>query len=657
MKQEERGTAMTRLQIKRSLAIVTVLFALLALFYASCTSSDEPEQADVEVSEISSFDGTAYLGEESMPELILGSQVIARVRFNSVSQTTELLRYGSQTSNPTELYAGALVITFDVMEYLKGSGGTQVRGVLVDGDSRRWTEAEARAAAGDLLAFREKKYDGRDAIVFLSKGPVVPRTQQVSDLYYLSLLRANGELAYTVDSRWAKAWLPAAAPPSTRGRSAGASGNAQLFLTNAPDSTNGVSSGGVSVRGTSGQSNGQAESMTLGELKTFIADLEAQVTAGGGTEDYRRCLIWKYDWLSRVEVLQASRAKANLPWVWQSQQSLASGSPAGSEVYEGGDGLILDAASKDTEPTWSDVAVLKSGQDAALFNHTWPLKATTTRPLPAGEYRFYWAEQSQLTALCDAMPEVVKTQDEIVVTVTPPPNTLHEAFFDPVALTSGVGADSSNGVLKPTSFSVDGTSTFITSLKWDNGSVVLTLSPHASLPNHKLDFIELDGSISLSLQTSSATEDTTAGTLTWTVTDQSWHDGDTLMLRIAASTTPEPTPVPTIIPTSVSTSPVSITLSPSQDTNPTRTIITVAWNDSHSCVGSYFVWIENSSAYMVGRLGFHPAPATTSITSNLGINWDNVPNFDWTILVRCDPSNATLDTRVIGQASLQSGLP
>ena len=142
------------------------------------------------------------------------------------------------------------------------------------------------------------------------------------------------------------------------------------------------------------------------------------------------------------------------------------------------------------------------------------------------------------------MPEDHRTRDEVVVTVTPPPDTVHEAFFDPVALASGVGTDASNGVLKPTAFSVGGSSTSITGLKWDNASVVLTLSPHASLSGHNLDFIELDGSVSLSLPVSSATVDTTAGTLTWSVPNQPWHHGDMLMLRNASSTTPTPIPTP-----------------------------------------------------------------------------------------------------------------
>ena len=175
---------------------------------------------------------------------------------------------------------------------------------------------------------------------------------------------------------------------------------------------------------------------------------------------------------------------------------------------------------------------MKSGRDAALFEPKWPFIATTTRPLPAGEYRFFWATQGPSLAVCDGMSAARQTRDEVVLTVTAPQGTLHEAFFDPVTLASGVGADSSNGVLNPASFSVDGTSTSITGLKWESGSVVLSLSPYSSLSGHKFDSIDLDGSVSLSLPASSATEDATAGTLTWSVSDQPWHNADLLMLRI-----------------------------------------------------------------------------------------------------------------------------
>ncbi len=47
-----------------------------------------------------------------------------------------------------------------------------------------------------------------------------------------------------------------------------------------------------------------------------------------------------------------------------------------------------------------------------------------------------------------------------------------------------------------------------------------------------MDFIELDGSVPLSLNIDDATIDAANHTLSWTVSEQPWHDGDKLMLRI-----------------------------------------------------------------------------------------------------------------------------
>ncbi len=504
---------MTKFQAKRSLTLAAMLLTLLVLFSFSCTPDAEPEPDDDGTNEILSF-RVGDDADQTMAELTLRSEVVARVRFNAAEQTTEILRYHGSTR---DIYTGSLVVTFDVKEYLKGSGGAQIRAVLLDGDSKRWTEAEARADAGDLLAFREKQYDDRDAIVFLAKGPLIPRIQKENDLYFLAYLRSNGRHAYTVDSKTARAWLPAA---SAQG--GGSSSDSQLFITRVSDTGGGG--------GASGQSGPQQESMTLGEIKTFINNVEAQVTAGGGTERYRECLIRKHARLSGAKLEQAGRAKANLPWVRQYPRSLASGSLAGAEVYQGGN--MLSISNPDDEPTWSDVAVIKSGRDAALFNHTWPLTATTTRPLPAGEYRFYWAEQNEFFSLCDALPEAYKTRDEIVVTVTAPVGTLHETMFDPVDFTGGVGASTDQGAISHRDFSVEGSSGSISVLRWKNGKVVLRLDPFASLAGYRLDFIELNGNADLSLDASSATEDSAAKTLTWTVPTQPWHDGDLLMLRI-----------------------------------------------------------------------------------------------------------------------------
>ena len=511
-----------------TLAIIVMLASVL--LYAACSNTNsEPEPAPTAESEpdIQSFGerGRAYFGLAGMEELILEASAVARVQYVSAEQTIEINRSIYPNGNILDSHVGAVVVTFNVLEYLDGSGSNQIKVVLRDGDWNVFDKAVITAANEDLLAFRDKRWDDRQAIVFLGSGPYVLSTVSDSDRYYLlGDLRANDELGYTVDSKWAKAWLPAAAAPGAQG----ASGDAQQFITNL--------TGGASSDGASGQS-AVTETMTLAEIKAVITRLDNEITAGGGTDAYRECLTEKYYWASRIIVYKAFITERDGAWNREFTASIDSGAAAGTQVYTGGDYYwgAEDIFSGAKPSWWADGMIVISGRDADLFEHTWPLLATTVRPLPAGTYRFHWAEQSRPDVICNAMPDEHKTRDEIVVTVTAPEGTVHETMFDPATLASGVGADGTNGVLEPSSFSVDGTSTSITSLKWDNGSVVLTLSPHVSLSSHKLDFIDLDGSVSLSLETSSATADSSAGTLTWTISDQPWHDGDTLMLRISPS--------------------------------------------------------------------------------------------------------------------------
>ena len=51
-------------------------------------------------------------------------------------------------------------------------------------------------------------------------------------------------------------------------------------------------------------------------------------------------------------------------------------------------------------------------------------------------------------------------------------------------------------------------------------------------PGQTLDFIELDGSISTSLDFAGALVNESVGLWSWSVDSQPWEDGDLLMLRI-----------------------------------------------------------------------------------------------------------------------------
>ena len=620
-----------------------VLLALLALGCVDTASGVKPTPGNSYSPTFDLTEGPLYSGLMTMEELIAYAEAVARVEYRSARQTVEEIQldYGPD-NNPryTTLYANSLEITFEVLEYLMGSGGSEIKVVLDDRDGWRYTRAEVETLDENLIPLRNTGWDSREAIVFLHSGDLVVSTFEDPDRYWLASLRNNGEDGYTVASKWMKAWLPDAAAPDSEDD---VSETEQRFLINLS------STSGAGVQG---------DTMTLSELKTLVTRIQNELTAGG-TEEHAKCIRHKY---SEARYEQWYKTVVEDDWGrdynLQHEKEIGSGAPAGTVVYVDAAVSHLDAEDLPA-PTDIDDVILHMGQDAALFDKTWPLTSVTGRPLPEGTYRFYWAGQPSFYTLCDALPELRRTSNEIIVTVTAPEGTLREAFFDPVTLASGVGADSSNGVLNPASFTVDGTSTSITGLKWESGSVVLSLSPFSSLSGHKLDFIGLDGSVSLSLPASSATEDATAGTLTWSVSDQPWHDGDTLMLRISPSTTvptPVPTPEPTPEPTPVSTPGITVTLSP-RPLIPTDYInLSIRWVDPASCDSRYFVGIYNSSGTTIYRFyGYHPAPDTTSLERELGLLWDRIADLDWLVRVSCVPASG--DESLVGEAELRSGLP
>ena len=498
-----------------------------------------------------------------------------------------------------------------------------------------------------MKGVHDTTWDERQAILFL-RSDVEPsgKSGDSEDNYYIGSIGLVAGESYMITDTTHIVWLPEALNPSTGTRD---STGEQYFLTDVPN---------TQATGASGWSS-QVEdpNVALSFLKGRIAAIAGEIAAGDGSEEYELCVKDKYRWEQSILGQMALYKERGEDYYQTFTHTMMSGTPAGELVYTGGHYLKLSAETAANEPDDADLFVVLSGPDAELFEKGWPLTVLTAQPLPTGEYVFYHAERGRRQMPCDAMPELHRTRYKVVVTVTPPPNTLHEAFFDPVTLASGVGADSSNGVLNPASFSVDGTSTSITGLKWDSGSVVLSLSPYSSLSGHKLDFIDLDGSVSLSLPASSATEDTTAGTLTWSVSDQPWHDGDLLMLRIATLTvTPDPTPILTAEPTPIPTAGITVTLSP-RPRIPTDYInLSIRWVDPASCDSRYFVGIYNSSGTTIYRFyGYHPAPDTTSLERELGLLWDRIADLDWLVRVSCVPASG--DESLVGEAELRSGLP
>ncbi len=438
---------------------------------------------------------------------------------------------------PTDppLYRPMHVLKFRVSEYLKGTGPNEITIEVPDTTpllpvpraKEYATSEEALSVATALIQNHNANWDSRPAVLFLS-GPYSSVATQDSDesdppnassTTTVFTLTNNGRTAqdsfkYTVDSL-SRGWLPASSDTTS-----GATGaSISEFITNIDPST----------------------TLELLDLRSRINELQTELNAGDGSDEYIGCVRGKYI----------------RPWYYEPNQELAetrvtlsSGAAAESEfnrdIHRYGDLATSDFTwyfTGDQASLFEIAEIDDDAIDAGGFHYSY----RTNRPLVAGEYHLRVFSQVDSQKICNHRLD----WDDAgfytwYVDVTAPPYTLHEAFFDPATIGTAIGSYATNGVLKPTSFTIDETAAEITGLKWENNHAILTLNPHVSLTNHALDFIELDGSVSLSLAGDDATQDSTASTHTWPVPTQPWHHGDLLMLRIREDA---PTPTPSLTPT------------------------------------------------------------------------------------------------------------
>ena len=460
----------------------------------------------------------AYLGPTSLEERIFAAPVIARVRLDSVSSTAEC--------GPTYQgmkYSALLEFSFSALEYLKGSGSSDIVAVWAAAPFFD-TQQEAEDALPAIAAARDAQWDDREAIVFLQHSQTYLTSTQQTGRFYLSGTREVGGVLddyYSLASRGNKLWLPAEAAV---GASAQPSGDQQRFLTDVPPAT------------------GTALTITLGEIKTRIAAVTAKLAAGDGSEEYTECVqeTYYYERQDRHDIETGGDGLISKT----PDQELDSGLAASTVVYEDSEfGKLPDKKGR----TWFD------GGDADLFgvelgnavpwdfsgdgvndSIQYDRRVVTARPLPEGVYRFHFNNIWHFFVPCEGYT----IRYEWTVTVNAPEGTLHEAFFDPVTDGTAVAADSTNGVLKPATFSgANGASVTIERIAWEpgareSGTVKLKLSPHDGIANHIVDFIALDGTVPLSLEVAAATQDAANGTLSWTVASQPWQSGDKLMLHV-----------------------------------------------------------------------------------------------------------------------------
>ena len=474
-------------------------------------------------------------GDALIEEKILNSDPIVKATMTSIASEIVVDADGK--------YRSALKFSLDVSEYLKGGGPSSIVAVWTDG--RRYeTREDAERGEARNLAKRDGQWDDREAVIFMlyggsSYGPQLDEQIGRADHFFMALgHRYFDDDRYSLHSTRYKAWLPATAADLT--------GDAQEFLLDVPTAA------------------GTAPTITLGDLKSRIAEVTAEFDGGDGSEAYETCVEEKYE---IEQVIRYFREEEDTDAYDKSPQdsSLASGQPANTELHQRQNGgaypdtkakTWLEGRDADLftvvqgEPTAVDVdgdGTFTTESDGIEFTETF----ATARPLPAGEYEIDRKEVWPRYLTCNYV-----LNNEWTITVDAPQGVLHEAFFDPVTDGTAVAADGTNGVLKPATFTDgDGASATIERIAWESGTVKLEVSPHTGLSDHVLDFIELDGTVSLSLNADQATVDAANDTLSWSVASRPWEDGDELMVRLLRSTpasvsaqTPAETSLPTRMP-------------------------------------------------------------------------------------------------------------
>ena len=512
----------------------------------------------------------SYRGNATLEERISVADVIAHVRMLSVEASsvkfdTLANRDGGTTPASSQPYSPVLKFTFDVVEYLKSGDSPPTRIEAMVGSFQTFdTVSDAQDEANRMLTRRNAQWDSHEAIIFLTNESATYPATASDDLYFMSLLDGVepdylGDV-YSISSRRNRIWLPGTSPTNAQ-----VAGELRFYLEEPDASESQTSAPGRSAQGAA-QTQSTTMSIGMSELKTKITEIDDMTV--DGSRKHELCVIAK---LYLMRFWTHRRSEGHVPKV-EVEKSLAksatiqSGQSAGTTVldflmdnkisddWQGrswleGEGADLFAKGKVTQ-IWNKPASVgnsffaKGGKLSIEVQNIKRL-LETVRPIPKGAYNLRWKSQAALFVPCNYEEAIYDYSMTIKVVALS--GTLHEAFFDPVTLRqaqggpSPVGADATNGVLKPTAFT-DGNSASATlqRIAWESpstgsgqaGAVKLKLSPHTGLANHVVDFIGLDGKVILSLDADDATVDAANNTLSWSVSSQPWEDGDMLMLRI-----------------------------------------------------------------------------------------------------------------------------
>ena len=503
----------------------------------SLVSQEEPEPFYEQSAPSSS---KIYRGATTLEERMLNADAIVRAELISFRAVAEQVRLSPLAEPDVWTYEAVLEFRFLVLEWIVGSGSNEIT-VVVPIFGVEKTQAQAESILPMIAELHDTRWDERDAILFLKNSHITLLSTDRADRFFLTIYDVAHP--YSIESRWDKLWLPAAQVHSFLSPGeffTAATVNNMEFLLDEPrpvtEADLRLPAVGYPVPVE------HAPKITLGDFKTKVVELRAEMNAGG-TEDHKRCVVSKYE----RQRFFAHLLDTNPDWEYDGSNlsppnthSFESGMAAGSVVHE------EDIATRPFLPDIPDEVWIDSF-DADLFSAdplSFTRRVTATRPLPNGMYTFYFNHKVGVQQLCEGNSFRYKW----TVNVTAPTGTLHELFFDPVTVGTTVAADATNGVLKPSSFtSANDVAATLNSITYgttstgsgQGGTVKVEVDPLTALAGHIVDIIELDGTVSLSLDVSDATVDSANDTLSWSVASQPWEDGDLLMVRIREAP-PEP---------------------------------------------------------------------------------------------------------------------
>ena len=280
--------------------------------------------------------------------------------------------------------------------------------------------------------------------------------------------------------------------------------------------------------------------------KITLADLKAKiawVTSGAGIEGYEECIRWSLahiryhrDWevyhgeewsRTRRTISGDGYRMVNGVFIWD----WTSGAAAPQF-------LLSKEGTRRWGPAYDKYEI--RGEHAAFFvshiidddndsQNGYELDVATKRPLIMGTYDIKVFSYNYRYIPCNySKPDYLFVEERI--NVTAPAGTVHEAFFDPASVGGSVQATETDGVLEPRNF----TGGTLNSIGYSGTTVTIGVTPETALDGKIVDFIETDGTVSLSLEVADAKVNAKDDTLSWIVTGAPWADGDELMVRFRA---------------------------------------------------------------------------------------------------------------------------